>query len=212
MKTTRCLIIALLASSPVALAQVSGNVNAAGGVTNRVLPPTEPQVGAGANAAGAAGANNTTPSLPPTAQLPPEPNVAPNANADAAGQVHGPNAQASGAAAVSTALNPSDTIRDIQSTAFDARKSLLNEVSDRIDEGNKLVSSLKRDPRAVNADTRTEFNSALNDAKAKEKILKRSLKDARNASNADAWTVAQPTLAADYKAYATAVAALNATI
>ncbi len=203
MKTTRCLVIALLAASPVALAQISGNVNAAGGMTNRVSPPTEPPAAAGTNATGAAGINADRP-------LPADTNAA--VNADAADQTHGPNAQASVAATVSTALSPPATIRDIRSTTFDTRKSLLNEVSDRIDAGNELVSSLKRDPRAVNADTRTEFNSALNDVKAKEKILKRSLKEAGNASNADAWMVAQPTLAADYEAYATAVAALNATI
>jgi hypothetical protein len=199
MKTTRCLIIALLASSPVAFAQVSGNLNAAGGATNRVLPPTEPPAAAGANATGAAGVNADRP-LPADA----------NAAANAAAQTQGPNARFSGA--VSTALSPPDTIRDIQSTAFDARKSLLNEVSDRIDAGRELVSSLKRDPSAANADTRTEFNSALDDVKAKEKILNRSLKEARNAGNADAWMVAQTTLAADYEAYATAVAALNSTI
>jgi hypothetical protein len=199
MKTTRCLIIALLASSPVALAQVSGNVNAAGGVTNHALPPMEPQVGVGAT--GAAGVNADRP-------LPADTNAAANANA----QIQGPNAQASGAAVVATALSPADTMRDIQSTAFDARKSALNEVSDRIDAGRKLVNSLKRDPRAVDADVRTKFDSALNDVNAKEKILKRSLKEARNASNADEWSVAQTTLAADYQVYATAVAELNATI
>jgi hypothetical protein len=201
MKTTRCLIIALLAASPVAFAQVSGNLNAAGGVTNRVLPPTQPPAGAGANATGAAGVNADRP-------LPADTNAA--ANADATAQIQGPNAQASGAASVATALNPSNTIRDIQSTAFDARKSLLNEVDDRMDAGKKLVSSLKRDPRALNADVRTQFKSALDDVDAKEKILKRSLKEARATSSADAWTVAQGTLAADYEAYATAVAALNA--
>jgi hypothetical protein len=212
MKTTRCLIIAILAASPAVLAQVPSNLNAAGGATNRVLPQTQSPAGADANA---------------DRPLPADPNAA--ANADAAGQAHEPNAgldangnaiaqtqgsgaQASGAAVVSTALSPSDTIRHIQSTAFDARKSLLNEVSDRIDAGRKLVSSLKRDPRALNADVRTEFKSALNDVGVKEKILKRSLKEARNASNADAWSEAQGPLAADYEAYATAVAVLNATI
>jgi hypothetical protein len=203
MKTTRCLIIALLAASPVAFAQVSGQVNAAGGVTNRVLPPTESPAAAGATATGAAGVNADRP-------LPADANTA--ANADAAGQIHGPNAQASGAADVATALNPSGTIRSIQSTTFDARNSLLNEVSDRMDAGKKMVSSLKRDPRAVNADVRTEFNAAFDNVKAKENILKRSLKEARNASNADAWSVSQTTLAADYEAYATAVAELNAVI
>ena len=203
MKTTRCLIIALLASSPVALAQVSGNVNAAGGVTNRVLPPTEPPAAAGANATGAAGVNADRP-------LPADANAA--ANADAAAQTHGLNAQSSGAINVSTALSPSDTIHAIQTTTFDERKSLLNEVSDRMDAGKKLVSSLKRDPRAIDADVRTQFNSALDDVKVKEKILKRSLKEARSASNADAWSVAQTTLAADYQAYATSVAGLSTTI
>ena len=195
MKTTRCLIIALLAASPVAFAQVSGNLNAAGGATNRVLPPVEPQVGAGASATGAAGVNADRP-----------------VDANAAVQTQGPNAQVNGAMTVSAALNPSDTIHAIQSTSFDERKSLLNEVSDRMDAGKKLVSSLKRDPRAVDASVRTQFNSALNDVNVKEKILKRSLKEARKASNADAWTVAQGTLAADYQVYATAVAELNATI
>jgi hypothetical protein len=203
MKTTRCLIIALLAASPVAFAQVSGNLNAAGGATNRVLPPTQPPAGAGANATGEAGINADRP-------LPADTNAA--ANADAAAQTHGPNAQARVAAPVATALNPSNTIRDIQSTAFDARKSLLNEVNDRMDAGKKLVSSLQHDPRASSDDNRTEFNAALNDVKVKEKILTRSLKEARNAGSADAWTVVQPTLAADYEAYATSVAALNATI
>ncbi len=201
MKTTRCLIIALLAASPVAFAQVSGTANAAGGVTNRVLPPTQPPVGAGANATGAAGVNADRP-------LPADTNAA--ANADA--QAHGLNAQAGGAAAVSTALSPSNTIHSIQSTTFDERKSLLNEVSDRMDAGKKLVSSLKRDPRAINTEVRAEFNAALDDVNAKERILKRSLKEARNAGNADAWAVAQTTLAADYEAYATAVAALNAMV
>jgi hypothetical protein len=201
MKTTRCLIIALLASSPVALAQVSGNVNAAGGVTNRILPPREPPANAGANATGAAGVNADRP-LPADA----------DAAANAAAQTHGLNAQSSGAAAVSTALSPPDTIHAIQSTSFDERKSLLNEVGDRMNAGKKLVSSLKHDPRAIAADVRTQFNSALDDVKVKEKILKRSLKEARNANNADAWSVAQPTLAADYEAYATAVAELNAVI
>jgi hypothetical protein len=216
MKTIRCLIVTLLAASPVAFAQVSGGLNAAVGATNRVLPPTQPPAGAGANAAGAAGVNAGRP-------LPTDPNAAANVdaagqargpdaavNADSAAQVHGLNAQSSGA--VSTALSPPDTIHDIQSTTFDARKPLLNEVGDRIDAGNKLVDSLKHDPRAINADTRSDLKSAFDDVKVKEKILNRSLKEARNASNADAWTVAQPTLAADYEAYVTAVAELNAIV
>ncbi len=174
MKTTRCLIIALLVASPVAFAQVSGNLNAAGGMTNRVLPPTQPPAGAGANA---------DRPLPPDA-----------------------------ATVVSTTLNTPNTIRDIQSTSFEARKPLLNEVSNRIDAGQKLASSLERDPRAIDAEVRTSFNSALEDVKVKEKMLKRSLKEARKASNADAWSVAQITLAADYEAYATSVALLNAII
>ena len=57
-----------------------------------------------------------------------------------------------------------------------------------------------------------QFQSALNDVKAKERILRRSLKEARNAGNADAWMVAQGTLAADYQAYATALAELNTVV
>jgi hypothetical protein len=218
MKTTRCLIITLLAASPVAFAQVGGNLNAAGGVTNRALPPAQTQLGAGAD--DAAGVNTNRP-------LPADPNAAANgnaaaqihgpnslnaaANSDAAAQAHGPNAPSAGMAKVTAALSPSDTMRDIQSTAFDARKPVLNEVSDRIDAGRKLVNMLKHDASAANPDARTDFNSALNDVQVKEKILKRTLKEARNASP-DAWSGAQATLAADYEAYATAVEALNATI
>jgi hypothetical protein len=210
MKTTHCLMIALLAASPVAFAQVSGNLNATG----------------------SAGINNATPSLPPTAPLPPDQSMArnpnangtvngnvnanglanPNANANAAAQAQGVNAQANSTMEATTVLSPPATVHDIQSTSFNERNPLLNEVSNRIEGGHRLISSLKSNPKATDAETRTEFKSALDDVKAKERILRRSLKEARNASNADAWTVAQGTLAADYEAYATAVTALNAII
>jgi hypothetical protein len=201
MKTTHCLIIALLAASPVAFAQVHTGLNAATGITGgATAPPVQTQVGAGAS--GAAGLN---------ASQPPTGNIDAAANGSAAAQTHDLNAGSSGAVDVSTALNPSDTMRDINATAFDARKSVVSEVSDRIDAGKKMISSLKTKAESLDNDARTKFNTALDDAKAKEKILKRSLKEARNASNADAWSVAQATLAADYQAYATAVAELSAT-
>jgi hypothetical protein len=177
MKTTQCLMIALLAAGPAAIAQVPAD---------HALPPAQIQPGAGANDA--------------------------PAGSDADVPAHGLNARPSFGPTVSAALSPSDTIRDIQNASFDGRESLLKEVSDRIDAGKKLVNSLQHNPRAAGADTHTEFNSGLDDVKVKEKILERSLKEGRSAHTEDDWLVAKTPLGADYEAYATAVAALNAMI
>jgi hypothetical protein len=201
MKTNRCLVLALLMASPVAFAQIHTGLGAATGVAGGIAsPPAQAQVGAGATGAGTLDVNR-----------PMAGNAGAEVNGNAAAQGHDLNAGSNGAVDVTTALNPSDTVRDINATAFDARKSLTDEVSDRIDTGRKTISSLRSISKSLDADARAKFDAALDEARARETALKHSLKAARKATT-DTWSSAQAALASDYQAYATAVAQLDATV
>ena len=61
---------------------------------------------------------------------------------------------------------------------------------------------------AMNDDARKSFDTAHDDVKAKEKALRKSI-EAANKADASEWENARAQLAADYDAYAAAVASLD---
>jgi hypothetical protein len=130
------------------------------------------------------------------------------ANATANGQL---NALATGAEAsgVINVLNPGDIAREIRSTSDTSRDVLYAKVNAKLDTGERVLSDINRQARELRGDARTQYKAAADNVRDAEKALKRSLNDARKATN-DNWSEVQARLASDYEAYASAVARAHA--
>lgn len=130
------------------------------------------------------------------------------ANATANGQL---NALATGAEAsgVVTVLNPGEMAREIRGTSETSRDMLTAKVNAKIETGDRVLSDINRQARELRGDARTQFKAAADNVRDTEKALKRTLNDARKATN-ETWSEVQARLAADYEAYAAAVARAHA--
>lgn len=106
-------------------------------------------------------------------------------------------------------LSPGETVRDIRSANQSSRDALYSQVNGRLENAGRLVSDLDHRANELRGDAKTQFKAAAADIRDKERALKRSLNDVRKASN-DNWSDAQARLAADYEAYATAIARAQA--
>jgi hypothetical protein len=221
----RYLVIALLVAGPVALAQVHAGIGAPGAAGVGPNPIASPaQVGSGANRTADVGPNavaspaqvgagaNRAADVPVQAPDAGE-NASVNANAAAQTQGHGAinGAAANPAVDIAASLNPSDTLRDIHETTFDARQSLVDEVKNRIATGKQDVKTLKSSAATIDDNSREKFAAALSTVKAEEKALKRCLKDARDATP-DTWSQAQSALATNYANYVAALKELKDTL
>jgi hypothetical protein len=110
---------------------------------------------------------------------------------------------------VATPLEVTTFGPSIRSMTMSSRDQMLADIETRVKTSDKAIATLHSTTSQMSADGRTQFTSATDEVKAKAKALKKSLKDARNATDAQ-WDAARAQLAADYEAYAAAVARIDA--
>ncbi len=95
-------------------------------------------------------------------------------------------------------------VSKIQSADYSSRSDLTSNVEQSIDSQKSQLKTVKREGRHLDGQAKSDFKSAWEDVEAREKDLKHSLRDARNASATD-WDAARTKLAADYQAFESAV-------
>lgn len=111
---------------------------------------------------------------------------------------------------VATAVDSATVLPTIRAGTFETRTQLVADVENRLKNADHAMASLRNSSAQMSAAGRAEFKAAEDDVKAREKALRKSVRAARNAS-ATEWESARMQLAADYEAYATALAHLDAT-
>ena len=195
--------LAFATGTPVALAQLRVGVNAAGNAAAGLgATPGANPISAGVS--GAAGANFDRP-LPDRAGI----TTNDHATAGAWAEPNSVDAGSNESVGLSTSLNPSETLSQIRTTAFESRAAIFGEIAERMKAGAKVMDRLGDRATSLSGETRARFDAALDTAKAREKTLKRSLKAAHKAT-AGTWSKAQSSLSSDYDAYAKAMTELDA--
>ena len=97
----------------------------------------------------------------------------------------------------------------IQSASFETRDELVDNVRMRMRQSEDALSSFRRSRSQMSAEGRTQFDAAVDAVQAAEKNLDKSIRAASRASSAT-WEQARAQLAADYDAYAAALARIDA--
>ena len=92
----------------------------------------------------------------------------------------------------------------LQTADYNTRSATLDEVEHQLDAQKDQLKTTKKLGKDLDGDARSNFKAAWDDLESREKDLKRSLKDARNASS-DRWESARSQLASNYQAYLGAV-------
>lgn len=111
--------------------------------------------------------------------------------------------------AVASSLEAATFAPTIRTASMSSRDQVLSDVQMRLKNSDKALGSFRSSTSQMSAEGRRQFNAAEDDVKAKEKALKHSIKAAKKATDAT-WDSARAQLAADYEAYATAVASIDA--
>jgi hypothetical protein len=127
------------------------------------------------------------------------------ANANGQGTALAPGLAATDAHSVSVALDAGPTATAIRSAAFATRDQLATDLDQRMDAGAKVMVELKERAKLLDASAQAEFKAAVKDADARAKQLKKSAKAVRKGSEGT-WDKDRESLAADYDAYASAMA------
>ena len=96
-------------------------------------------------------------------------------------------------------------VSSIQSGDYNSRAQVASDIEQRLDSQKDTLKSLKNEGKRLQGQARSDFNSAYDEVQAREKDLKRSLREARNASQ-DKWEGARSELAANYQAFTAALA------
>ena len=112
--------------------------------------------------------------------------------------------------AVSTAVDAATFAPTIRSSMLSSRDPLLADIETRMSTSEKALASMRSSTNQMSAEGRQQFTVASDDVKEKSKALKKSIKEARKASDQN-WETARAQLAADYEAYAAALARVDAT-
>lgn len=92
----------------------------------------------------------------------------------------------------------------LQTADYNTRSATLGEVERQLEAQKDQLKTSKKLGKDLDGDAKSNFKAAWDDLESREKDLKRSLKDARNAS-ADRWESARSQLASNYQAYLGAV-------
>jgi hypothetical protein len=91
----------------------------------------------------------------------------------------------------------------IRAMTFEARDTMLSDLSTRIDNTIRAVNADRDIQRDMTAQTRDQFKDAIEQVELKERALRKSLKAARKA-DATEWDAARTQLASDYDMFAAA--------
>jgi hypothetical protein len=97
----------------------------------------------------------------------------------------------------------------IQSTSFESRDDLIDNVRVRVRQSNETISEFRRSRSEMSSEGRSQFDAAADEVKSAEKTLEKSIRRAERASSTD-WEQARAQLASDYQAYAAALARVDA--
>ncbi|MES2697660.1 MAG: hypothetical protein V4773_29620 [Verrucomicrobiota bacterium] len=98
----------------------------------------------------------------------------------------------------------------IRVASYEARGQTIADIENRLNASETALASVRSTSASMNADGRKAFASADDEVKAKAKALRKSIK-AANKTSASEWDNARAQLAADYDAYALALANVDAT-
>ena len=156
---------------------------------------------------------NVPPNTPATDT---EPNVLPDARvailqpARPAAIVGDPGLLPTGRVAVTTSLESTTVVPAIRAGMHEGRDTLVADIETRVNAGDAAVSAMRRTERDMSAEGRAAFKAVDDEVKARAKALWKSIRAAKTATAAE-WDAARAQLAADYEAYATAMARIDAT-
>lgn len=121
-------------------------------------------------------------------------------NAGSLGGLHSNSTQMG--AALSDATDPLHS--SLQSGDHASRSQLINDVEQRIDSQRDSVKALKSQGKQLQGQAKSDFKAALDEVENREKDLKRSVREVRNASQEN-WDSARSQLASNYQAYMAAL-------
>jgi hypothetical protein len=110
---------------------------------------------------------------------------------------------------VATPLEVTTFGPSIRSMTIDSRNQMFTDIETRVKNSEHAMASLRSTTSQMSAEGRQQFTAASDEVKEKAKALRKSLKDARRATDAQ-WDSTRAQLAADYEAYAAAVARVDA--
>lgn len=110
---------------------------------------------------------------------------------------------------IATPLEVTTFAPSIRTMTFASRDQMLADIEARVKNSERAVNSLRGTTNQMSATGRQQFTAASDEVKQKARALRKTLKDARKASDAQ-WDSIRMQLAADYEAYAAAVARIDA--
>jgi hypothetical protein len=110
---------------------------------------------------------------------------------------------------VSAPLDAARVTPALQGTSLSGSEEVISDVENRIRASEISIALMKRTVDEMSPSGRDLFHSANAEVNNAEKPLRRSIRAARNANESN-WETARATLAADYAAYADALARIDA--
>lgn len=112
--------------------------------------------------------------------------------------------------AVASTLETATFAPTIRVATHASRDQIVTDIESRVKASESAMSSMRSSASQMSADGRQAFDTAATDVKDKAKALRKSINAAKKAS-ASEWENARAQLAADYDAYAAALARVDAT-
>lgn len=109
------------------------------------------------------------------------------------------------------ALDPMRVEPSIRAATFESRDNLVDGLRLRVRQSEETVAEFRRTEGQMSSEGRSQFTSLSSEVKARRKALEKSLRAAANASSTD-WMSTREQLAADYDAYANALAQMDAAV
>jgi hypothetical protein len=111
--------------------------------------------------------------------------------------------------AISSSMDATTYVPTIHAASFATRDQVIADIDNRVKNSEAGLTTVRGTLNEMSADGRRAFNAAADDVKDKAKALRKSIDKARKAKDAD-WDNARAQLAADYEAYAAALARIDA--
>ncbi|HUR58007.1 MAG TPA: hypothetical protein VM029_09890 [Opitutaceae bacterium] len=152
-----------------------------------------------------------TPATDPEPNALPEPKVAIFQAPRPAGLLNDPGIMPTGRStvAVATSVDSVTVVPTIRAGMYESRDQVLTDIETRLKNSNTAMSTIRSTSSSMSESGRMQFKAAEGQVKEREKALRKSIKAARKA-NAQEWDAARTQLAADYEAYASALASVDA--
>jgi len=148
----------------------------------------------------------TGPTIP--GQVVQPPGALPTATVDANGQVisSGASIDALAAAGVEVALDPQNALTNLRRANADGQRGVTAELQTRLDATDRALTEARAAARANGFPiTDSGFDQAMTEVRARENVLRETLRNATRANNENEWRSLQSLLDSQYTAYADAV-------